>query len=199
MPDFPPYGVAPVADLIPYANNARTHSEAQVAMIAASIREFGFTNPVLVDGKRGIIAGHGRVLAARKLGLAEVPVIELAHLTAAQRKAYILADSRLALHAGWEDDRLRIELGALKSEDFDLGLTGFSDFELDTLLADKTEGRIYPDDAPEPQSVSVPRHVRLLGRHLLPHGKLLSERRLGCGVAVCDSYPSSMPNEGARQ
>ena len=92
----------PIADLIPYARNARTHSEEQVAQIAASIREFGFTNPVLTDGENGIIAGHGRVLAARKLGLAEVPMIALAHLTPAQRKAYVLADNKLALNAGWD-------------------------------------------------------------------------------------------------
>src|SRR5687768_11594634 len=96
---FPPYKMAPVAALIPYARNARTHSEAQVARIAASIREFGFTNPILVDGARGVIVGHGRLLAARMLGLTEVPTIELAHLTPAQRRAYVLADNRLALDA----------------------------------------------------------------------------------------------------
>ncbi len=97
--------------LIPYARNARTHSEAQVALIAGSIREFGFNNPVLVDGENGIIAGHGRVLAARKLGLATVPVIELAHLTEAQKRAYILADNRLAEQAGWDRELLALELG----------------------------------------------------------------------------------------
>lgn len=91
-----------IGDLIPYARNARTHSEAQVALIAGSIREYGFTNPVLVDGENGIIAGHGRVMAARKLGLAKVPVIELAHLTEAQKRAYILADNKLAEQAGWD-------------------------------------------------------------------------------------------------
>ena len=95
----------PIGALIPYARNARTHSPAQVALIAGSIREYGFTNPVLVDGENGIIAGHGRVLAARKLGMSQVPVIELAHLTPAQRKAYILADNRLALQAGWDKER----------------------------------------------------------------------------------------------
>ena len=103
---FPRYNTAAVQDLIPYTNNARTHSDAQVAQIAASIREFGFTNPILTDGERGIIAGHGRLLAARKLGMTEVPVIELAHLTPAQRKAYILADNKLAMNAGWDDDLL---------------------------------------------------------------------------------------------
>src|SRR3954452_19762947 len=99
--NFPPYKPAHVADLVPYARHARTHSDAQVAQIAASIREFGFTNPVPVDGDRGVIAGHGRLLAARKLGLTEVPTIELSHLTPAQKRAYILADNRLALSAGW--------------------------------------------------------------------------------------------------
>ena len=105
---FPPYKTARVAELVPYARNARTHSEAQVAQIAAPIREFGFTNPLLVDGERGVIAGHGRLLAARKLGLAEVPTIELGHLTPSQRRAYALADNRLALSAGWDEDLLRI-------------------------------------------------------------------------------------------
>ena len=101
----------PIAALIPYARNARTHSEAQVALIAGSIREYGFTNPVLVDGENGIIAGHGRVLAARKLGLASVPVIELAHLSESQKRAYVLADNRLAEQAGWDSELLALEVG----------------------------------------------------------------------------------------
>src|SRR5690348_9346315 len=113
--DFPPYKKATVAELILYANNARTHSEAQVAQIAASIRAFGFTNPIPVDGERGVIAGHGRLLAARKLGMAEVPTIELSHLSPAQKRAYVLADNRLALSAGWDEDLLRIELGELQA------------------------------------------------------------------------------------
>src|SRR6476659_11155537 len=111
--------------LIPYARNPRTHSEAQVAQIAASITEFGFNNPILVDSKAGIIAGHGRLLAARKLELEEVPVIVLDHLTEAQKRAYIIADNQLALNAGWDDDLLRAELAALQAEDFDLNLVGF--------------------------------------------------------------------------
>src|SRR6187200_2800930 len=103
----------PVASLIPYTRNARTHSEAQVALIAGSIREYGFTSPVLVDGDNGIIAGHGRVLAARKLGLTSVPVIELGHLTEAQRRAYILADNRLAEQAGWDKELLTLEVADL--------------------------------------------------------------------------------------
>lgn len=124
----------PVAGLIPYARNSRTHSDAQVAQIAASIREFGFTNPVLVDGENGIIAGHGRVLAARKLDMPEVPCIELGHLSPAQRRAYIIADNKMALNAGWDDELLAIELGELQDDGFDLGLTGFSAGEIDALL-----------------------------------------------------------------
>lgn len=123
--NFPPYKVAKVADLIPYARNSRTHSDEQVAQLAASIREFGFTNPVLVDSERGIIAGHGRVLAARKLGLEQVPVIELAHLSESQRRAYVIADNKLALNAGWDLDMLRVELQELDGK-LDLSLTGFS-------------------------------------------------------------------------
>lgn len=122
--------MVPLKDLVPYARNARTHSEAQVAQIAASIREFGWTNPVLVDGARGIIAGHGRVLAARKLGLDEVPTIELGHLTEAQRRAYILADNRLALDAGWDLEIVAVELADLRADGFDLTLTGFSPAEI---------------------------------------------------------------------
>ncbi len=119
-----------VEDLIPYARNARTHNDAQVAQIAASIREFGFMNPVLVDGDKNIIAGHGRVLAARKLGLEEVPCVLHDHLTETQRKAYILADNRLALNAGWDDEVLKIELQELGDMGFDVELTGFTEMIL---------------------------------------------------------------------
>lgn len=123
-----------VESLVPYARNARTHSDEQVAQIAASMREFGWTNPVLVDGDNGIIAGHGRLLAARKLGLGDVPCIELAHLTDAQKRAYILADNKLAENAGWDNDLLSVELGELRDEGFDLGLTGFNGDELGRLM-----------------------------------------------------------------
>ena len=118
------------ADLIPYVNNARTHSEQQVLQIAASIKEFGFNSPVLVDGENGIIAGHGRVMAAKKLGLDEIPTIELKHLTKTQKKAYILADNRLALNSGWDNDLLALELGELSDDGFDLDLLGFDVDEL---------------------------------------------------------------------
>lgn len=119
---------------MPYARNARTHSPAQVKQLAASIREFGFTNPVLVDSDGGVIAGHGRLAAARSLGLDEVPVIELAHLNEAQKRAYVLADNQLAASAGWDDELLALELGALAEVGFDLTLTGFSEDELAPLL-----------------------------------------------------------------
>lgn len=125
----------PVDRLIPYARNPRTHSENQVAQIAASMREFGFTNPILVDTNAGIIAGHGRLLAARKLHLATVPVIVLDHLSETQKRVYIIADNRLALSAGWDEETLSLELLELKESDFDLSLTGFDVKELDDLLA----------------------------------------------------------------
>ena len=127
-------------DLRPYERNARTHSAEQVAKIAASITEFGFTNPVLIDGDAGIIAGHGRLMAARKLGMTEVPVIELTHLTEAQKRAYIIADNRLALDAGWDEAMLAHELDELRDMEFDLSLTGFSDKELADLIGDPGDG-----------------------------------------------------------
>ena len=123
-----------VSDLIPYINNARTHSAEQVSQIAASIKEFGFTNPVLIDGNNGIIAGHGRVQAAIKLDMIEVPTICLDTLTKAQVKAYILADNRLAESAGWDNDLLRIEIDDLKELDFDIDLIGFNPDELMNIL-----------------------------------------------------------------
>src|SRR5438552_8969913 len=132
----------PLEKLIPFARNPRTHSDAQVAQIAASIAEFGFNNPILVDTQAGIIAGHGRLLAARKLQLTEVPVIILDHLTDAQKRAYIIADNQLALNAGWDEEILRVELAALQEEDFDVSLIGFEEEELARLLAaqDAAEG-----------------------------------------------------------
>jgi ParB-like chromosome segregation protein Spo0J len=125
--------------LIPYARNTRTHSEAQVAQIAGSIREFGFTNPILIDAENGIIAGHGRVMAAQKLGLDKVPCIRLGHLTDTQRRAYIIADNKLALNAGWDEEMLALELGEIGDLDFDLGLLGFDEAELGELMADPAE------------------------------------------------------------
>lgn len=128
----------PISRLIPYVNNSRTHSDEQVAQIAASIREFGFTSPILIDESDGIIAGHGRVLAARKLGMAEVPCIRLGHLTEAQRRAYIIADNKLALNAGWDEELLAVELSSLREVGFDLGLMGFD--------AESIEAALNPDE-----------------------------------------------------
>ena len=155
--------------LIPYARNARKHSDEQVAQIAASIREFGFNAPVLVDAENGIIAGHGRVLAARKLGLTEVPCVRLSHLSDTQRMAYVLADNKLALNAGWDDAMLAIEIQELAVLGIDASLMGFSDVELAALLADKTEGITHPDDVPNvPDApISVIGDVWILNNHRL--------------------------------
>jgi DNA modification methylase len=159
----------PLGELIPYARNPRTHSDAQVAQIAASIREFGWTNPVLVDGENGIIAGHGRVMAARKLGLDRVPAIELGHMSEAQKRAYVLADNQLALNAGWDEELLRFELADLSELGFDLGLTGFGEGELERLLAGSKEGLTEDDEAPSlpEQAVTRPGDLWLLGEHRL--------------------------------
>jgi DNA modification methylase len=155
-----------VEALIPYARNARTHSAAQVAMIAGSIREFGFTNPVLVDGENGIIAGHGRVMAARQLGLDLVPVIELAHLTEAQKRAYVLADNKLAEQAGWDNDLLALELGELADLGIDLGDLGFTGREIDQLLNANLADPREEDVPPVPdQPVSRPGDLWRLGNH----------------------------------
>lgn len=159
--------------LIPYARNSRTHSDAQVAQIAASIKEFGFTNPVLIDETGSIIAGHGRVMAARKLAIADVPSIRLTHLTEAQKKAYVIADNKLALNAGWDDEMLAVELTDLKDMGFDLDLTGFSTDEIEALLAPVgTEGLTDEDAVPEvPEApVTVLGDVWLLGKHRLMCG-----------------------------
>lgn len=126
-----------VDDLIPYAMNSRTHSEAQVTQIAASIKEFGFTNPVLTDGDNGIIAGHGRVMAAKKLNMTQVPVIELSGLTKAQKKAYIIADNKIALNSGWDEDILKVEIEELKELNFDVSLLGFDLGDIDLLFSEE--------------------------------------------------------------
>lgn len=141
-----------VSDLLPYAANSRTHSDAQVAQIAASIKEFGWTNPILIDGENTIIAGHGRLLAARKLGMEEVPSIVLDHLTKAQQRALVIADNQLALNAGWDMDMLKAEIDGLKLEDFNLNLLGFDDKFLDGLLND--EGGL--GDSPYTSKISTP-------------------------------------------
>ena len=162
----------PIDRLRPYERNPRTHSEAQVDQIAASMVEFGWTNPVLVDEQGGILAGHGRLLAARKLGLAEVPVIRFEHLSEAQKRAYLIADNQLALQAGWSEELLAAELAWLRDESFDLDLVGFDATELERLLA-LADGEAGPDEAedevPEPpeEPVSKPGDLWVLGNHRL--------------------------------
>jgi DNA modification methylase len=160
-----------VSRLIPRAINPRTHSDQQVAQIAASMREFGWTNPILVGPDQGIVAGHGRLLAARQLGMTEVPVIVLSNLTESQRRALVIADNQLALNAGWDEEILRLELAALQEEDFDLSLVGFDDEELTRLLAeqDAAEGLTDEDAVPELREnpVSVSGDLWVLGNHKL--------------------------------
>jgi ParB-like chromosome segregation protein Spo0J len=136
--------------LIPYARNSRTHSDEQVAQIAASIREFGFTNPVLIDADSGIIAGHGRVMAARKLGMDAVPCLRLGHLSDTQKRAYIIADNKMALNSGWDDELLKLELHALAEADYQLDMTGFDAEELTKIMF----GELIEPEEPEEQSVS---------------------------------------------
>ena len=164
----------PIGDLVAYARNARTHSEAQVELIAGSIREYGFTNPVLVDGENGIIAGHGRVMAARQLGMSKIPVIELAHLTEAQKKAYILADNKLAEQAGWDKDLLAIEVADLTALGVDLTGIGFDATEIDALLG-RTEPDPREDEVPEPPITPVSRPGDLW---------VMNGQRLLCGDAT---------------
>jgi DNA modification methylase len=161
----------PIERLVPYARNARTHSDGQVAQVAASIAQFGFVNPILVGSDRVIIAGHARLLAARKLEISEVPVIVLEHLSEAERRALVIADNRLALNAGWDEELLVLELGALRDEDFSLDILGFDDEELNRLLAaeDVGEGLTDEDSVPEVPETPVSQTTDLwnLGDHRL--------------------------------
>jgi len=174
-----------VASLVPYARNARTHSAEQVSAIAASIREWGWTNPVLVDPEGSIIAGHGRILAAQKLGLTDVPVMVANGWSTEQKRAYVLADNKLALNAGWDLELLTFELSELQSHEFDLGLTGFSTDELAKLLTEANEGLTDPDEIPEAPAVPIsqPGDVWILGNHRLICGDstdaLVVEKLLG--------------------
>ncbi|WP_197431107.1 site-specific DNA-methyltransferase [Aliiruegeria sabulilitoris] len=182
--------------LVPYARNARTHPEWQIAQICASIAEFGFTNPILAAGNGEIIAGHGRLLAAQRMELAEVPVIVLDHLSDAQRRALIIADNKIAENAGWDEDLLRRELAALQKESFDLDLMGFSDAELEELLAgapieDEDGASVLPGDPdflPEPPRapVSVRGNIWLLGDHRLMCG---DSTKRGDLEALCPDGP----------
>ena len=160
--------------LVPYVNNARTHSPEQVNKLRSSIREFGFINPIIIDADFGVIAGHGRLLAAREEGISEVPCVLVDYLTEAQKKAYILADNRFALDAGWDEDLLRIEIEALQAEDFDVMLTGFDAAEIDELFAvpedDIKDDEFDVDEELEKPAVSKQGDVWLLGNHRLVVG-----------------------------
>jgi len=163
----------PVDSLIPYASNARTHSAEQVAQIAASIREFGFTNPLLVDSDNGLIAGHGRLMAARKLGMVEVPAIVLDYLSEAQKRALVIADNKLALNAGWDDELLRVEFDGLAELGFDLDLTGFSLDEINALTPEVLNPGLTDEDAvpgPPETPITVLGDIWVLGRHRLMCG-----------------------------
>lgn len=162
--------LVPLAKLVPYVNNARTHSKEQVNKLRSSLREFGFINPVIIDRDFGIIAGHGRVMAAQAEGIEEVPCVFADHLTPAQKKAYILADNRMAMDAGWDEDLLRVEIESLQAEAFDVSLTGFDEKELANLLAEDTD--VEEDDFNVQEELSKPTITRTgdlwtLGRHRL--------------------------------
>lgn len=198
MSKFPSIKTVSVADLIPYARNSRTHSEEQVTQIAASIKEFGFLNPVIIDGEKGIIAGHGRVMAAKKLGMTELPAVEASHLTDAQRRAYIIADNKLALNAGWDDEMLRVEFAELTEAGFDLDLTGFSLDEIGALQIEEippglTDEDAVPDVPVTP--VTVEGDVWLLGRHRLMCGDSTSIDALEqlCGGQAVDMWLTDPP------
>jgi DNA modification methylase len=194
-----------VETLIPYARNPRTHTEAQIAKIAASIVEYGWTNPILVDGGNGIIAGHGRLAAAHKLGLAEVPVIELAHLSTAQKRAYVIADNRLALDAGWDEEMLALELAELSEAGYELALTGFEDAELRDLLASaevsdageqQDDAADDADDVPDAPATPVSRvgDVWAIGAHRLicgdaAHADVVATLMAGERAALCFTSP----------
>lgn len=188
----------PIKDLIPYARNSRTHSDAQVAQIAASIKEFGWTNPVLLDGENGIIAGHGRLLAAQKLGQTEVPTIELSHMTDAQKRAYVIADNKLALNAGWDNDMLFAEFMELKDAGYDLELTGFTDDEIKKLTPDIiNEGLTDEDAVPEagPEPVTKPGDIWVMGKHRLMCGDSTSIEALEtlCSGQLVDMWLTDPP------
>jgi DNA modification methylase len=187
-----------VAELIPYVNNSRTHSDEQVAQIAASIKEFGWTNPILVDGENGIIAGHGRLMAARKLGHTEVPTIELKDLTEAQKKAYVIADNKLALNAGWDNDVLKIELQNLQELGFDMDVLGFDPKELDALLEpEQIEGLTDEDAVPEvPEEPKTKLgDIYQLGKHRLMCGDSCSTNDMEklCDGQLVDMWLTDPP------
>lgn len=165
-----------VIDLVPYLQNARMHDKAQINLIAESIKKFGFNNPILLDGQNGVIAGHGRLMAARQLGMASVPCIELAHLTETQKKAYILADNQIALRSSWDEKMLKQELSMLEAEGVDMKLLGFADAELKALMADPRAGATEEDDIP----VLPEKPVSVLGDQWVL-GQPVTGHRVRCG------------------
>ena len=172
------YYLADINDLIPYIRNARTHSESQIAQIAASIKEFGFLSPILIAEDNTILAGHGRLAAARKLGLKQVPCVKESHLTETQRRAYIIADNKLSLNAGWDEDMLAIELSELQGADFDLDLLGFDESELVSIFEDDKE--VEDDDFDVEEELNKPcfskaGDIWTLGRHRLICGDSIKE------------------------
>lgn len=188
----------PIDRLVPYAKNSRTHSDTQVAQIAASIKEWGFTSAVLVDEDGGIIAGHGRLMAARKLGMAEVPVMVAAGWSDAQKRAYVIADNKLALNAGWDNELLALELADIQGLGFDVELTGFSDEEIKALMpVEITEGLTDEDDAPAVQenTVTVPGDVWVMGKHRLLCGDSTSvdDLRKLCESQLVDMWLTDPP------
>ena len=193
-------------DLIPYINNTRTHSEEQIKQVASSIKEFGFLNPVIIDKDNGIIAGHCRVLACEKLGIEEVPCIKVEHLTEAQKKAYIIADNKLAENAGWDEELLKVELESLKEMDFDIDLLGFDDEEFNNLLNIEEEKEIIEDEIPEvpEEPISKLGQIYQLGNHRLMCGdstneedvKKLMNGKLADMVFTDPPYDMSMGGQG---
>ena len=205
----------PVSALVPYQKNARTHSDEQISQIAASIEEFGWTNPILIAPDNTVIAGHARLAAAKKLRLTEVPVIVLGHLTDAQRRALVIADNQLALGAGWDEEMLRVELRALEAEDYPIDVIGFGESELAELLANYEDYAGHADDDAVPEAseiaISVPGDLWILGDHRVYCGDATQmasiERVMGGGLAdmvFCDppygvAYGSSAPTRRERE
>jgi DNA modification methylase len=181
MKNSPVIELIDIESLIPYARNSRTHSDSQVAQIAASIKEFGFTNPVLIDADSGIIAGHGRIMAARKLGLVDIPCIRLGHLTEAQKRAYVIADNKLALNSGWDNEMLLVEFAELEDLGFDLDLTGFVQEEIDALKPEVVQEGLTDEDAvPEVPVEPTTKlgDVYILGSHRLMCGDSSSQSNI---------------------
>lgn len=189
MQKLPPYKTVPVDRLIPYAHNSRTHSAEQVAQVARSIQEFGFTNPVLVDGDNGIIAGHCRVLAASSIGMTDVPVIELAHLTPAQKRACVIADNRLALDAGWDVEILTDEIRCLDDDGIDLAILGFDEAELTAFLSDVT-----PADLPELASGDREPFQQMT---FTLHDEQVEQVKAACAAAKAIGGFADSPNENS--